>query len=468
MFINHTAVHLYHIVLNVLSNVNEDFLRSCVQDDAVPVDSHQLRLTKINHLKGLFDQNMSYYPSVWFMRLFIECLTFSSSLVRRSMTWDVLVTLHAFSTLTDILTVACIILHVDYADRCATELYNQLTQKLDGSESPEVRALVKEIGTTYKLNSTPYRRATRSAPAESTFSNTIGQDPHYSDSFKKAVPESLKGKPSIWSSVWQSFLDFNTAEEGKGIQFSLIQKGTEIQSGSLKLSRETKERQLRGTAVFLRKWDVWVLKSALYDDDNSEYRLLIDEPEKTLELLKTESGYRVVCKAFSRSVSLDIFTDEVVLVRRLLHSVNVVLNVRANFKQEELLTYQADLLAVMLLYYTKKQMAKNICIGCDENLPAQQAHSCSTATRIIEGIEVSVKFHEAALVVVGDLANHSTRYRKLLAILKIDEPPGIEHRNVVSALYSRAYPLLMKNENIVNSIIPPHAIDFLIEYYLKI
>ncbi|KAI1291021.1 hypothetical protein HDE_07726 [Halotydeus destructor] len=152
MFINHTAIHFYHIVLNVLSNVNEDFLRSCAQDGAVPVDSHQLRLTKINHLKGLFDQNMSYYPSVWFMRLFIECLTFSSSLVRRSMTWDVLVTLHAFSALTDILTVACIILHVDYADRCATELYNQLTQKLDGSESPEVRALVKEIGTTYKLN----------------------------------------------------------------------------------------------------------------------------------------------------------------------------------------------------------------------------------------------------------------------------------------------------------------------------
>ncbi|KAI1293467.1 hypothetical protein HDE_06235 [Halotydeus destructor] len=316
--------------------------------------------------------------------------------------------------------------------------------------------------------STPYRRATRSAPAESTFSNTIGQDPHYSDSFKKAIPESLKSKPSIWSSLWQSFLDFNTAEEGKGIQFSLIQKGTEIQSGSLKLSRETKERQLRGNAVFLRKWDVWVLKSALYDDDNSEYRLLIDEPEKTLELLKTESGYRVVCKVFGRSVSLDIFTDEVVLIRQLLHSVNVVLNVRANFKQEELLTYQADLLAVMLLHYTKKQMAKIICLGCDENLPAQQAHSCSTATRIIEGMEVTVKFHEAAVVVVEDLANHSTRYRKLLAILKIDEPPGLEHRNIVSALYSRAYPLLMKHENVVNSIIPVHAIDFLIEYYLKI
>ncbi|KAI1288253.1 hypothetical protein HDE_09511 [Halotydeus destructor] len=154
MLIDDTGIIMYHIILTVLKTVNEEIIRSCSQGGAMSVETLQLRLSRVNHLKGLFDQSMSYYPSVWFVRLFIECLTISTSLVRRNMAWDFHVILHLYSTLKDVVYVACVILRADHADRCATNVYNQLVEELDGSESPEVRALVNKIGKTHKLNLT--------------------------------------------------------------------------------------------------------------------------------------------------------------------------------------------------------------------------------------------------------------------------------------------------------------------------
>ncbi|KAI1288236.1 hypothetical protein HDE_09529 [Halotydeus destructor] len=95
---------------------------------------------------------MSYHASVWFFVLFLNCLTLSTTLTRRTVVWDEVSIGHVITTVVDLLMVASVIFHVDFADRRAENLHATLVDKMNGSESPEMRALVKEMGSSYKLD----------------------------------------------------------------------------------------------------------------------------------------------------------------------------------------------------------------------------------------------------------------------------------------------------------------------------
>ncbi|KAI1308236.1 hypothetical protein HDE_00460 [Halotydeus destructor] len=268
-----------------------------------------------------------------------------------------------------------------------------------------------------------------------------------------------QAKPSGWITVWGSFMEFDlNPEQDTSIHFSLVQQGADHKTASLKLWRVGQTDQI----IFLRKSDLYELKTALYDYPHMDDKtVIVEQNNRKLELIKNEEGYQLRSFCFDRQVKLQILFADIEKLRNKLHSVSVILSVRAADKTEQLKQYQYDVLAHMFLYYIKKQMAKNVCRGCDDDIPTQLAHSCGNGTTFIHGRHVSVKFHEAAMVVLDEQKDYSVMYRRLLELLKIAEPSGLKHEDLLDAIYIRAY--FMSSSVAVKLLVPAHIITVLIE-----
>ncbi|KAI1289512.1 hypothetical protein HDE_08671 [Halotydeus destructor] len=272
-------------------------------------------------------------------------------------------------------------------------------------------------------------------------------------------------KPSGWISSWRTIFEFNlNRTRSDSVQFVLDQQGSNPKSASLKLYRKDRPELV----VALRKGELQLLKDALWQyPEMADTTLLVNEGDRKLELVKVNpvrgGGLELEGLSFDRKSSVRMLNYEIPRIRNLLGHIHAICAIRSATKEaEDVRPYQEVVLCQMFNHFLKEQMAKGVCRGCEDELPAQLAHSCGGASTMIDGRLIKVEFHEAVMVVMQEKhQTYETLYRKLLSFLLIPEPEQMPSNDeVLELIYTKGYFLCSTKS--VNPLIRGHVISLLI------
>ncbi|KAI1291113.1 hypothetical protein HDE_07690 [Halotydeus destructor] len=235
---------------------------------------------------------------------------------------------------------------------------------------------------------------------------------------------------------WEKIMEFKQETGAFEINYMLVTKkvpGSQKAVG-LTMSRSSLVKRIKKPSVFLRHWDIHLLKQALWAEDGiplGEQVLLDDSVRKSR-----------------------------------INAVNVLFSIRrsATAPETDKQAYYKDSLAQIMRFFIHK-IVKCTAYTPDCSFNAATVPEGNSALVKVHGVEVSKSYYDASQFVLKNMNDITVMYESVLRALLFPSPPALTNEELMDAIYKRGYELYTGDEGEKKSAIPYSVIVLLVENY---
>ncbi|KAI1290254.1 hypothetical protein HDE_09030 [Halotydeus destructor] len=269
---------------------------------------------------------------------------------------------------------------------------------------------------------------------------------------------------------WEKIMEFKQETGAFEINYMLVTKkvpGSQKAVG-LTMSRSSLVKRIKKPSVFLRHWDIHLLKQALWAEDGIPLgeQVLLDDSVRKVSIIREEEALTIKHWINGRTTVLKVLDCEFHGFKSRINAVNVLFSIRrsATAPETDKQAYYKDSLAQIMRFFIHK-IVKCTAYTPDCSFNAATVPEGNSALVKVHGVEVSKSYYDASQFVLKNMNDITVMYESVLRALLFPSPPALTNEELMDAIYKRGYELYTGDEGEKKSAIPYSVIVLLVENY---